>query len=879
MAFKAIAVTVLYLLTSYAAEQNCSAVQCKLVPVKEDAASVFNSIKTSKKGIRMIYLKLEICNDGCYPLVLENGNFSDSWAWAPKTDELMLSLSFDYDILSLGLLKRQIRSMNVSLKEEPTGCLASVNSPCQNIVVAQTLLKNVTAANASGGLKFPEDVVCFGEMDKQFNFYENFLQFDVKYNCCKFDSQEKHKIIPRCKNVQKSISFKAFHVVLNLVTIVVSIYSPVLLFLLPDFIFNGQKELKKERIIEEKEMELDEQKNRARQNGYEQIPSSQETVTEVNMTDNGSENTMLTTARQSQTSTEPDNRESTDGSKINETEPNKTQANQTETITETQVDKSSTSTSNEGEQEARDPEPNRTEANPQLESDSTLTVDDNDEEKRKTDEIPVDDANPFNISTALYACKSAAFFRDYSTKLSFNIKLAFLWFCVMPIFFYIELALSTLTDEYFNVSFLNGVLFLYFEINYSYGITIYVVPYLVIILFLRAKDLTETRTDTIKVKTCQFEVTNSFKNSVYIGDLVFKQFKINFEVVVFLITSLAGAPVTVYGAIQNVFDKYVRTGIQRRWRALWVLLSLIFCVLAVIFSVIATTIILAILLFWFTLILVVGSPYCIIVVFFFKKFVKKLKSQRMISLIIFTIIIISISVFLIGYFVKTVNYPPELYMYMFYPVVLMIFLVTYPFFLAFDSCRFVVKMFGYTIMGLIINADIAAPFVTFVGLITKYARDRYFNSQKKYQKIKEIISEEWQRQVEGLLDSKKKPKVRKDTIPKKIFWFVCDVSGVLPVKMEVCRMLGEMAIIFLTAFLALCVVFFASDSYKISPVASTIAVFVSGKMPVLLLRDVNNFNGWEKITTKRKIKEAVKRYIDISTPRLQVDVSVAVRQQ
>ena len=873
MAFKAItAITVLYLLASCAAQQNCSAVQCKLVPVREDVASEFQSKKTSKKTIRMIYLGLKIGNDSYQPLE------TDWWVWAANINQFMLSLSNDCDIFSLGFLKLQVGKMNVSLEDEPKGCLATLNPSCQNIVVAQALLRNVITTNVSGGLHFRKDVVCVTEFDEQLNFEENVLKSDAEYRCCNFVSQEEHNIVPKCElKVQESIWFKAFYVVLNLVTIVVSIYSPVLLFLLPDFIFNGQKELKKERIIEEKEMELEEQKNRAQQNGYEHIPSSQETVTEVNMTESGSENTMLTTARQSQTSTEPDNRESTDGSKINENEPNITQANQTETITETQVDKPSTSTSNEGEQEARDPEPNRTEANPQPESDSTLTVDDNDEEKRKTDEIPVDDASPFNISSALYTCKSAEVFRDYSTKLSFNIKLAFLWYCLMPIVIYIELALIyTLKDEYFYVSFLDGGLFLYFDIINSTDLMMFpIVSYLVIpfliILFLRAKDLTETR--TIKVKTCQFEVTNSFKNQVYIGDLVFKQFKINFEVVVLLITSLAGAPVTVYGATQNVFDKYVKTGIPRHWRALWVLLSLICSVLAVIFSVIATTIILTILLLRFTLIFVMGSPYGIIVVFFLKKFVKKLKNQRMIRLIIFTIIIImSIGVFLITCVVNN----PNIYMYMFNPVVYMICLVTYPFFLAIHSCRFVAKLFGYTIMGLIINAEITAPFVTFVGLITKYARDRYLNSQKKYQKIKEIISEEWQRQVEGLLDSKKKPKVRKDTIPKKIFWFVCDVSGVLPVKKEVCRMLGEMAIIFLTAFLALCVVFFASDSYKISPVASTIAVFVSGKMPLLLLRDVNNFNGWEKITRKRKIKEAVTRYIDISTPRTQVDVSVAV---
>lgn len=37
------------------------------------------------------------------------------------------------------------------------------------------------------------------------------------------------------------------------------------------------------------------------------------------------------------------------------------------------------------------------------------------EEKRKTNEIPVDDGSPVNISTLLHACASAKVFRQYST--------------------------------------------------------------------------------------------------------------------------------------------------------------------------------------------------------------------------------------------------------------------------------------------------------------------------------------------------------------------------------------------------------------------------------------------------------------------------------
>lgn len=56
--------------------------------------------------------------------------------------------------------------------------------------------------------------------------------------------------------------------------------------------------------------------------------------------------------------------------------------------------------------------------------------------------------------------------------------------------------------------------------------------------------------------------------------------------------------------------------------------------------------------------------------------------------------------------------------------------------------------------------------------------------------------------------------------------------------------------------------FFSSNFYIISPVASTIAVFVSGTIPMLLLRGMDHFEGWKKITTKRKIKEAIGIFID-----------------
>ena len=55
----------------------------------------------------------------------------------------------------------------------------------------------------------------------------------------------------------------------------------------------------------------------------------------------------------------------------------------------------------------------------------------------------------------------------------------------------------------------------------------------------------------------------------------------------------------------------------------------------------------------------------------------------------------------------------------------------------------------------------------------------------------------------------------------------------------------------------------------ISAVVSTIFVFVSGVIPTLIFQGFtkkDKFSGWNKIKIEKKIKEAVKEYIDSGTP-------------
>ncbi len=289
------------------------------------------------------------------------------------------------------------------------------------------------------------------------------------------------------------------------------IYSPALFFLLPDYIFDVRKQCEKEQQQEEEEekQRQKEQMNRRQgQNGYQHLPSSQElqdTITEESVNANDSEWVVLGQMRPSATLTEVNN---INANKQNANEPNSNDPNSNE--------------------------PNTNEPNSDGPVTSSMTKKE-DEEKRKVDEFPLDDGSPFNISTFIYTCTSTEVFRDYSTKLSFNIKLAFLWFCVIPVFFYTKLALGyILKSEYFDEiarkdsEFLVGGLFFVFHMSALDGDTPWVISLisvipnfvfpLLIILILRPNDLNEERISLIaKFDSTGVDKLTLVKHKVYIG--------------------------------------------------------------------------------------------------------------------------------------------------------------------------------------------------------------------------------------------------------------------------------------------------------------------------------------------------------------------------
>ena len=257
VAFQSLA-CVWFCVSTAAAVQNCSLVNCKVLPVGENIASEFR-LKASEKGVRMIYLNLKIGNNSYNPLELQDEFQPDRWVWARSNKEPMLSLPYDYDILSLGLLNYQVRSMTVPLRDEPSGCLAGLNSTCQDVAFGRALLDNVTSEGGKTG------VVCVAAIEKTVR--NAFLKHDdtisIKYHCCRFNASSINCDVP----VEGSNWYQAIYNFLICLAVVLMFYFPALPLLLPDYIFNLQYECNREGNTDELTIHA--------RSGYEAIPEIQ----------------------------------------------------------------------------------------------------------------------------------------------------------------------------------------------------------------------------------------------------------------------------------------------------------------------------------------------------------------------------------------------------------------------------------------------------------------------------------------------------------------------------------------------------------------------------------------------------------------------------
>ena len=226
--------------------ENCNQTQCLLLPVNgERVASEFH-FNASQKGVRLVYIKLVIGNASKDPLKLQDVFLPHRWIWANTSHEPMLSLPEDYDILSAGLLNYQVRSIEVELKDQPSGCLDYLNLTCQNVAVGRMLLENVTRSHSGDILHKNTPVVCVGVLNTSAT--DTSSKRDMHYRCC---NVRKEPLTGRteiwCDGV---IDVGPWVVTVNKIFLFLSfflaLFAPALPLALPDYVFSLQDEVEKE---------------------------------------------------------------------------------------------------------------------------------------------------------------------------------------------------------------------------------------------------------------------------------------------------------------------------------------------------------------------------------------------------------------------------------------------------------------------------------------------------------------------------------------------------------------------------------------------------------------------------------------------------------
>ena len=131
----------------------------------------------------MVYLQLNI-SKGSYNQLQSYDKFLPSrWTWPQNIGEPMLSFSYQYEVLSFGLLRNQVRNLDVVLNEEPKGCYAELTSTCKDTAVARTLLDKVI--DPSDSPLHSTNVVCVSVVQRDMNLLSDCLDYgDVVYHCC-----------------------------------------------------------------------------------------------------------------------------------------------------------------------------------------------------------------------------------------------------------------------------------------------------------------------------------------------------------------------------------------------------------------------------------------------------------------------------------------------------------------------------------------------------------------------------------------------------------------------------------------------------------------------------------------------------------------------
>ena len=700
-------------------------VGCRLLPTTNDISSIFR-LKASEIGVRLVYLNLKIGNDSLYhPLELQDEFLPDRWVWANGITEPMLSLPDNYDILSLGLLNYQVRSVNVHLEDQPSGCLANLNSTSQNMAVGRVLLKNVTSESSGDQLPRKNEVVCVSMIQG----------YVVHRRCCsktpRTNQPNGPSVIIQCDLPTEKSSYwmDIFNGILTVVSVFITYYLPAFPLALPDYIFSLQYECDKEERAEAEQ--IDECAIRSR-NGYEQIP-------------NGSRE----------------------------------------------------------------------------EEGVTSDLCHGKEEETEASEFPVDDSSPVTCSDLLRAYIQ----KLPDSRLSFNIKLAVMLYCILPCVFYVQMGLwLTFKRNYIYESFKKHV-----QLPGQSPISLYINPVgvlflcvlpafacLPLVLFSRPKDLL-VRHDmcfickrgcflTVAIPTVDFQ--RKSQNSIGIEALCH-------------LRRVQQLPTFVWSTLTQrhillLLEKFLRfstcslsvanrhaSRMKRARCMLCVLFSTLLTIPVALFGAICLYVLLLIrvadLLFWF-------SPYLTLILPF----------QTVVS----SINCCTVTCKPCNWIVKAIC------------VVIIFLAIVCPLaVLLYSSTIFVMYMLRFIMMGLYLNTDVVTPYVAFFLVMTTNIYLCYGNLQKRYKEFKGLILKYRQKSLNISNGDQA-------TIPTSLFWFVSD--RVLPITTETCQMVCNMALIMIFSSLFLSAVLFFKDTHSISAYMATVSVFVSGVIPALFFKGITS---------------------------------------
>ena len=831
MAFKTILFPFLCFLVSSTAEQNCSEYQCSLVPVGEDLSSEFQ-LKASEKGVKLVYLQVKIIgNDRYGPVNVPDEFLPDSrWVYTRSISEPMLSLPYDYDALSLGLLNYQVRSMTVPLIENPAGCLGALNS-CQKKVIGSALLKNVTISIHK------VDVVCVQDI-KDYNWFQLLYHEDnLEYDCC---IREKISGEIRCnQSARNSPWLEAFNVVLFILLGVWVFYFPAFPLALPDFIFNFQEELEKEQQEDNRRgLDANSQDSHDNQGQELQDPHYYQRDSTVERDQNLYPEPEISVIID-------------DGSPFS-------CCRRSDTNIPDRSEYEQFDTSDHADNQRQDPQDG---------------LDDHDQRESGTggDQHPseqmlvyMDDSSPTTFCNLLRRVISSNYSGSLRhLKFSFNIKLAFLVFCVAPLFFYLRLLLAlTIKRRDFDETAANGKAFLevgqlfsmaffhlYLGMAFDIFILIFAVSFpLVAVLFSRPQDF------LIDGKCC---ICREHYSSVGIGEDMrrhIEKWRLNLRRFVMWIFKTHSSIIT--WAIEcTACVRHIKPSERLKRRLVSACCVPVDTIILTIFGVVLGVLGLFILLVGFILATIYYSPsVCVLYIAYhrlhsaYKSVVRS--SWRIINIrkgSVFTAIFLVLVLIL-------VTIMTTIYIFMLSIPICWLYLSC---FLAILSGRFLVRMFGLTVMGLVFNREILSNFLAFLVAAVTNLLLCYYNFQNAYKEIKEMIFKYRQkhRPQNCRVDTGKD-----DSFPEDLFWHVIDDHKVLPIIPEFYRMLRKMALILIFVFLAFCSATLFSDPHDFGAAYLTIYLFATGAIAGLVFKGMTirkRFTGARKQKIEKQIEDAV----------------------